>query len=90
VSVSNIRVFAPAMKRSDATARGHEEGVRRASLSLAGEFLRAAAGKERVVVLAAVGGFLGQIEMMTGGSNRSEDFRLIEAAMNDQKDREKG
>jgi hypothetical protein len=32
-----------------------------------------------------VGGFLGQIEMITGSSSRSEDFGLIEAAMNDQK-----
>jgi hypothetical protein len=85
VSVSNIRAYAPGMKRSGATERGHEEDVRQASLSLAGEFLRAAAGKERAVVLAAVGKFLGQIEMITGSSSRSEDFRLIEAAMNDQK-----
>lgn len=81
MSASNIRAFATTMKHSGPTARGREEEVRRASLSLAGEFLRAAAGKERVVVLAAMGRFLGQIELVTGGCDRSEVFMLIEAAM---------
>ena len=65
MTASNIRA-ATTMKHSGPTARGREEVVRQASVSLAGEFLRAAAGKERVVVLAAMGRFLGQIEVLHG------------------------
>ena len=81
MSVSNIRAHVPAMRRSGPTMHERENLVERASRSLAGEFLRAAAGKERAVVLMAMGMFLGQVERVTGGSDRSEAVRLIEAAM---------
>ena len=38
-------------------------------------------GKNARVVLTAMGMFLGQVERLTGGSDRSEVWRLIEAAM---------
>jgi hypothetical protein len=84
VSVSNIRAFPSGLRRSRATLPRPEsnEEAQRASISLAGDFLRSAAGKDRAVVMAAVGRFLGQIETITGSSHRADNFRLIEAAMN--------
>ena len=84
MSVSNIRAFIPARRRSGAFAHERDVEVERASVSLAREFLRAAAGKERGVVLAAIGTFLGQIDLVAGSSDRSETFKLIEAAMDAQ------